>query len=462
VANDKLNPENYSLLVVDDDHDIINLSKHYLNEFGYKVFTAMTAEDAEKIFFQKDIDCILLDINMPKISGLQLLKSFKEHDPEAIIIMVSGIDDIDMVVKCIQLGANDYLVKPIGDFNQIKIRIEQAFSEKQIKLENLALRRELSSREDIPVITSDSPIMKKVLDMIHAVAEYDTTVLLTGESGTGKELAARTIHNMSRRSSMPFLAVNCGSVPTALLESTLFGHEKGAFTGASKRSIGLFEQSNHGTIFLDEITETSSEFQIQLLRVIEDHQIRRIGGTRGIKLNLRIMAATNQDIAALVEEKKFRRDLFYRIDVFHISLPSLNQRREDIPSIANYELNRLSKKLRKKKMFFSSKVIELFEEYNWQGNIRELSNIIERALIMVKKDTITLKDLPSRFRAGRFIEASSEEDNKAYYLARDDFELDYFSDILNRTNGNISKSATLAGVSRQHFYSKMKKLGIKD
>lgn len=460
-TDNRMNPESLSVLVVDDEPDITNLFKDYLIEFGYKVFTAVTSEAAEEIFFKEDIDCVLLDINMPRVSGLKLLESFKESSPEAIIIMVSAIQDIDMVVKCIQMGAHDYLAKPIGHLKEIKIRMERAFSARQIKQENVALRRELAIGETFPIITSESVAMQKVLDMIRAVAEYDTTVLLTGESGTGKELAARMIHKLSSRAPNPFVAVNCGSIPASLLESTLFGYEKGAFTGASRRNKGLFEQSNHGTIFLDEITETTSEFQVQLLRVIESNEIRRIAGNRDIELNLRIIAATNQKIDNLVDQSEFRRDLYYRLNVFHIDIPALRLRREDIAGIANYEMNRLSKKLGKGELRLSSEVLEMFEENEWKGNIRELANVIERALIMSTGDVISPRDLPSEFRSGRLVQSRTANDAKTYYRARENFEFQYFSDLLRRTEGNVTEAAARAGVSRQYLYSKIRKLSIK-
>lgn len=454
------NPADFHVLVVDDEPDITDLFENYLTELGYNVFAAITSEDAEKIFSAEDIDIVLLDINMPRISGLKLLQSFKEQNPDVIVIMISAIQDIDMVVKCIQMGAHDYLAKPIYDLNQIKIRIDRAISQLQVKRENLALRKELAIQEGIPEIRSNSVSMKKVVDMIHTVAQYDTTVLLSGESGTGKEVAARTIHNYSNRASFPFIAVNCGSIPDTLLESTLFGHEKGAFTGATNRKIGLFEESNHGTIFLDEITETNPEFQIQLLRVLENNQIRRVGGEREIKLDLRIITATNQDAQRLVDEGKFREDLFYRLNVFHIALPPLRERKEDIPVIADFELSRMIKRMGKKKVRLSSAVLELFNQHEWKGNIRELMNIIENALIMCQGDEITVDDLPPQFCKAENVPISPGEERQDYPTAKKDFEHQYFSDLLRKVNGNISEAARLSGLSRQHFHLKIKQLGI--
>ncbi|MEE8186766.1 MAG: sigma-54 dependent transcriptional regulator [Nitrososphaerales archaeon] len=460
-TDNRMNPENLSVLVVDDDANITNLFRDYLKESGYRVFAALTSEKAEEIFLEEDIDCVLLDINMPRVSGLKLLESFRESSPEVIIIMVSGIHDIDIVVKCIQMGAHDYLPKPINDLREIGIRLERAFSERRMEQENQALRKELAIGETFPGIISESVAMQKVLDMIRAVSEYDTTVLLTGESGTGKELAARMIHKLSSRAPNPFVAVNCGSIPASLLESTLFGYEKGAFTGASRRNKGLFEQSNHGTILLDEITETTSEFQVQLLRVIETNEIRRIGGNRDIELNLRIVAATNRNIGNLVDQSEFRRDLYYRLNVFHIDIPALRHRREDIAGISDYEMKRLSKKFGKGKLHLSPEVLEMFEKNEWKGNIRELTNVIERALIMSTGDVITPEDLSSAFHTGRLVRSRTVNDEKTYYRARDNFEFTYFSDLLRQTEGNVTEAAARAGVSRQYLHSKIRKLSIK-
>lgn len=448
-----------SILVVDDEPEITGLFKEYLNELGYKVHTAISAKAAQNIFNEQPIDLVLLDINMPRVSGLKLLELFKHHKPDVIVIMVSAIQDIDMVVKCIHMGAYDYLVKPIFDLTQLKIRIQRTLSERQTKLENLTLRKELSYQGGIPEIRSHSVAMKKVLEKIHTVAQYDTTILLSGESGTGKEVAARTIHNNSHRSSNSFIAVNCGSIPNSLIESTLFGHERGAFTDATKRKIGLFEDSNYGTIFLDEITETTPEFQIRLLRVLESNHIRRIGGNQEIKLDLRIIAATNQDIDRLVEEGSFREDLYYRLNVFHITLPPLRERREDIPVIADFHLDRLIKIMGKEKVRFSATVLELFNQFEWKGNIRELINVIENALIVCKGDEITLNNLPNRLNRGHGEKTVTAID-ESYTQTKENFDRQYFSNLLQNMNGNISKAAKRAGLSRQHFHLKIKKLGI--
>ncbi|NQU27828.1 MAG: sigma-54-dependent Fis family transcriptional regulator, partial [Candidatus Marinimicrobia bacterium] len=402
----------------------------------------------------------LLDINMPKTSGSKLLEDFKKQKPEVIIIMISAIQEVDMVVKCMHMGAYDYLVKPIIELNQIKIRIERALSERDTLLENKSLKKKLSQSVMMSNIIAQSPVMDSVIKSVQTVAQYDSTVLVTGASGTGKELIAHTIHDLSKRSKNPFIAVNCGSIPQTLLESTLFGHEKGAFTGAINKRIGLFEESNHGTILLDEITETSPDFQIQLLRVLENSTIRHVGGSKEIELDLRIIAATNQKIEALVEKGNFREDLYYRLNVFRIALPPLKDRREDIPLLTEYYLNKLSKKMKKAALGISSEVLDIFQKYPWQGNIRELINCLENATIRCDERTIQPHHLPDNFDPYRIpVTENSEPDS--YQNSIRNFDLEYFVDLLRFTNGNITKAAAIAGYSRPHLHTKLKSLGLK-
>jgi len=454
--------ENVRVLVVDDDANIISIISEHLSNIGYELVTAQNAEDARKKFSAESVDAVLLDINLPTASGLDLLREFKSERPEIVVIMISAISDINTVVKSIHEGAYDYLVKPIIDLNQVNLRIEKAFSEQELKSENEALRNELSRQSEIPELQSRSPAMAKIKDMIKTVANYDSTVLITGESGTGKEVAARNIHKYSERSEKPFIAVNCGGIPSTLLESTLFGYEKGAFTGAAKRTRGLFEESNHGSIFLDEVTETNPDFQIKLLRVLEDSKIRRVGGTDEIKLNLRVIAATNKDLKKMVEEGHFREDLYYRLNVVNISLPPLRDRTEDIPLIVEYQLNRLSDRLGREPFNIDAEVMEQFQEYHWPGNIRELINVLENAIIMSESDTITYEDLPGHFTTELKSQSFAPSNGNDYQSAKTEFEIAYFTSLLDQTDHNITRAAEIAGITRQHLYHKLKELKIRD
>ncbi|MCF7824488.1 MAG: sigma-54 dependent transcriptional regulator [Candidatus Marinimicrobia bacterium] len=449
------------ILIVDDEPDITHLFENYLSDLGYAVTAAITPEIAIEHFEKEIFDVAVLDINMPRISGLKLLEQFKQTSPELIVIMVSAIQDTDIVVKCIQHGAYDYLAKPIIDLNQLQIRISRGLSEKQIRSENIALKKELKRHTDYLDIEAHSAVMQRIIEKITTVADYNTTVLLTGESGTGKEVAARLIHNKSRNSEGSFIPINCGSIPGTLLESTLFGHEKGSFTGANERKIGVFEESHNGTIFLDEITETTPEFQIQLLRMLETSSIRRVGNPTEIKLNLRVVAASNQNMEALVKSGRFREDLYFRLNVFNIQIPPLRDRREDLPVIIEYHLKRLSEAMGKTVSRIAPKALQIFNTYHWPGNIRELVNVLENAMIMCRDDTISVSDLPTQLLSGGgFMSPHSEQEVGNYNDAKEDFEKIYFQALLKQSNLNISKAANAAGLSRQHLHLKLKQLGI--
>jgi len=451
------------VLIVDDEPDITHLFENFLSDLGYDISTATEPEEAIELFEKEDFDVAVLDINMPRISGLKLLEQFKQTNPQLIVIMVSAIQDTDIVVKCIQHGAYDYLAKPIIDLNQLQIRISRGLSEKRIRSENIALRKELKRHTDFLEIEAHSAVMQRILEKISTVADYNTTVLLTGESGTGKEVAARQVHQQSRNSRGSFIPINCGSIPGTLLESTLFGHEKGSFTGANERKKGVFEESHNGTIFLDEITETTPEFQIQLLRVLETSTIRRVGSSVEIPLNLRVVAATNQNIAELVKMGRFREDLYFRLNVFHIEIPPLRERREDLPVIIEYHLKRLSSAMGKNVTRIAPKALEIFNTHSWPGNIRELVNVLENAMIMCKGDSISVSDLPTHLLSGgssMVLNQNHEVEN--YADAKEEFERIYFQALLQQSEMNISKAAQSAGLSRQHLHLKLKKLGIQN
>jgi len=347
------------ILVVDDDKEIVNLFHEFLSVNRYSVTTAISANEAINLCRINTYDAVLLDINMPRVSGLTALNTILDETPNQVVIMISAIHDVDMVVKCIKIGACDFIVKPIVDLGQIPLRIDHAIENVAIKRENVQLKRDLIKHTGIPSLNSKSPKMNAVQERVQTVAEYDTTVFITGDSGTGKEIAAKTIHKLSNRNNKPFVAVNCSAIPATLLESTLFGLEPGSFTGANTRKIGLFEESNNGTIFLDEITETSSAFQVRLLRVLEENRIRRVGGDKEIPLNLRIIAASNQNMEEAIKTETFRMDLYYRLNVFSISIPSLMERSEDIPSIAEYHINRFAQNMGKTPNTLSPEVLKV-------------------------------------------------------------------------------------------------------
>ncbi|MCF7798010.1 MAG: sigma-54 dependent transcriptional regulator [Candidatus Marinimicrobia bacterium] len=456
---EKYDTRNVKVLVVDDERDITFFLDEYLSELGYQVQTENQPEQAEKTFLSQPFDVVLLDVNMPRVSGLKLLEQFISVAPDTIIIMISALQDVELVVKCIQLGAYDYVTKPIITLNQVHLRIQRALSERNIRAENQALRSQLVRQGESHELRFQSPAMRQVMEMIRMVAPYDSTVLILGESGTGKEVVARTIHKFSLRADKPFVAVNCGGIPESLLESTLFGHEKGAFTGATGRKIGLFEESSTGTIFLDEITETSLAFQVKLLRVLENSSIMRVGGTQEIKLDLRVLTASNKDVTRLVNAGEFRQDLFYRLNVFQIPVPPLKQRKEDIPAIVDYHLKRLCKRMKKPHVTVSEAVLKLFEQYDWPGNVRELINAVENALIMTTGDAIEPENLPPGLAKSVPPETEPEQDMLTdLQTARHHFEKAYFQKLLEHTGGNVTEAARLAGISRQHLHLKLKEI----
>jgi len=448
------------VLIVDDEKDIVNLFSDYLMEFDYILEKAFSAKEARVSLDKATFDCIFLDINMPQESGYILLNHIKKVSPETAVIMVSGIQEIDMVVKCMHAGAYDYIVKPLRDINQLKIRLDHALEEQNLRRQNKILKTELAHHIDIPEMRTNSPSMKQVVEQIATVAPFNTTILISGESGTGKEIVAQSIHQLSNRTDFPFIPVNCGAISPTLLASTLFGHEKGAFTDAHKQQIGLFEESDGGTILLDEVTETDLEFQTQLLRVLEQRQIRRVGGNRDIQLNLRILAATNQDILQLVKEKKFREDLYYRLNVVQIQIPPLRERMEDLPLLVDYHLKKLTRKMKTKSLKIQPDAMKALNAYEWPGNIRELSNILENSALMCKNSTIQQSDLSSSIIDNETAVNATVADGPSYDAAKMEFEFSFFTSLIKSTGGNMSKAAREAGLSRQHLYLKMKQLNI--
>jgi len=460
-VTEKYDTRNIKILVIDDEKDITYFLSEFLLELGYQVKTENDPGKAEETFLGEVFDVVLLDINMPRISGLKLLERFRILAQDVIIIMISALQSVDLVVKCIQLGAYDYITKPILTLDQVHIRIQRAITERAIRAENHLLRKQLTRHGEAQDLQFRSAAMRRVMEMIRMVAPFDSTVMIVGESGTGKEVVARAIHQFSLRSQKSFVAVNCGGIPESLLESTLFGHEKGAFTGASERKIGLFEESDQGTIFLDEITETSLAFQVKLLRVLENSSIMRVGGTQDISLDLRILTATNKNLMASVKDGNFRQDLYYRLNVFQIPLPPLRDRKEDIPAIVEYHLQRLLKRMHKPQISISEAVMERFQQYDWPGNVRELINVVENALIMTNTDRIEIENLPrdsEMFAHPDEINTGSELTD--LQSAKNRFEQLYFQRLLRETKGNITEAAKLAGISRQHFHLKLKSFNI--
>ncbi|GAB4367495.1 MAG: sigma-54 dependent transcriptional regulator [Deltaproteobacteria bacterium] len=369
------------VLLVDDDPVFTQFTQNVLTEKGMKVMTAFNKAEGLELFEKNRPSCIILDIFLPDGSGVDLIKPIRSEGANIPIIMVSGQSEVDEVVRAMKDGANDYIKKPFRG-EELLLKIEMVLEATQARWELEELKTKVRAEEEYKLLFSLSDRMHKVQSMVDQVANTDITVLITGESGTGKELVAKALHKSSDRAEAPFIKVNCAALPRELLESELFGFEKGAFTGAHRRKYGRFEMAQNGTVFLDEISEMHLDLQSKLLHVLQEKQFYRIGGEREVKVNCRVLCATNRVLEDLVEEGKFRRDLFYRINVVNIHIPPLRERKEDIPLLADYFLKRYAEMYNRKDAAISSRLMDLFLNYEWQGNIRELENYVKRFIIL--------------------------------------------------------------------------------
>ena len=440
-----------SLLIVDDEFVVRDSLTKWFKQDGYRVQAAEDATQALKLMEQGPWDIVLLDIRMPGMSGLDLQKRLKEIDKEATIIMVTAYASVDSAVQALKEGAFDYITKPV-DPDHLSHLVQNALRQKHLTDENVRLRGHLSSLMKAEDLVGDSPAMKKVVELAQTVAETDTTVMIRGESGTGKELIARTIHANSARKFFPIIPVNCGAVPESLLESELFGHEKGAFTGAQYRRKGKFEMADGGSIFLDEIGTISAKMQVQLLRVIESKQFTRVGGNEQIKSDFRVICATNRDLEAAVKEGAFREDLYYRLNVFTIFIPPLRERRSDIPPLVEHFLRKYASAMSKPVSEIASGAMDMLVRYDWPGNVRELENVIERAMVLAKPPSIRPEDLP--FQAAQ--QRVQPSDDSLASVERMHVEA-----VLQRSGWNITRSAEILGIDRVTLYNKIAKYGLK-
>ncbi|HLF19257.1 MAG TPA: sigma-54 dependent transcriptional regulator, partial [Bacteroidota bacterium] len=396
-------------------------------------------------------DVILLDIKMPGISGLELQKQIKNIDRAATIIMITAFASVESAVQALKEGAFDYVTKPV-DPDHLTHLVQNALRQKKLSDENLKLREHISEMVKGYELIGDSPQMKKVLELAKTVAQTDTTVMIRGESGTGKELIARAIHANSARRYFPIIAVNCGAVPETLLESELFGHERGAFTGAQYRRKGKFEMADGGTIFLDEVGTISLKMQVQLLRIIESKQFTRVGGNDLIKSDFRVICATNRDLEAAVKEETFREDLYYRLNVFTVIIPPLRERRSDIPPLVGHFVQKYSSVMSKPLLEISPECMDVLVRYDWPGNVRELENVVERAMVIAKPPAIRPEDLPFQLSA---------DGEKGSYDTLSAVEKMQIERILQRTSWNITHAAGILDIDRVTLYNKIAKYGLK-
>ncbi len=447
--------------VVDDEKGILETLKDILEDEGYKVKTFLHGKKCLEELKKHLPSVVFLDLWLKDIDGLEVLEQIKSSYPHLPVIIISGHGNIDTAVRAIKMGAHDFIEKPLS-YERILVSIENALKFSDLEEENKRLREKLFGNIRL---TGVSPAIQEIREIIKKVAPTDTTVLILGESGVGKELVAKLIHLYSRRAEAPFIEVNCAAIPETLIESELFGYEKGAFTGAHTSKKGKFEQAHKGTLFLDEIGDLSLEAQAKLLRVIQEKKIERLGGTTSIEVDVRIIAATNKNLQEEIKKNKFREDLYYRLNVFPIYIPPLRERKEDIPYLVEEFLEEISKRTGLGKKRVSQEVLEAFQSYHWPGNVRELKNIIERLVIICPEEEIHYKHLPADFR--ETIENSSPIskdpwfEEKNYKVAKTLFEKEFLKRKLEQFKGNISQTAREIGIERAYLQKKIKDLGIK-
>ncbi len=434
------------ILVVDDEPNIRKMLMRVLSSEGFTVKEAVNGLEALKKIEEENNSLVLLDLKMPGLNGIETLEKIREYDKDLPVIMMSAYGSIPEAVEAMKKGAIDYLIKPF-DIEELKIIVERAIQQYELKVENIYYREEEEKRFNFEEIIGKSKAINGVLEMIKNVSSTPATVLITGESGTGKELIARAIHKNSLRRESPFVVVNCAAFSLNLLESELFGHEKGAFTGAISQRIGRFEMAQGGTIFLDEIGEIDLSIQTKLLRVLQEKEFERVGSSKSIKVDARILAATNKDLKKEVKEGRFREDLFYRINVFNIEAPPLRERKEDIPLLVEHFIKKYNRILNRKVKGVSVEAINLLLDYDFPGNIRELENIIERSIIMAKSEIID----ESYFG---FIREPEEKTKKEGNLQEAEKEL--IIKYLIQNKGNRTKTAELLGISRRNLQNKIK------
>jgi len=451
-----------TILVIDDDSSIAETLDLYLTEEGYKVFTASTGTEGLNSYVKNAPDLVILDIRLPDIDGFTVLEDLREEDENVKVIMITAFHDMDSTIKAMKGGAFDYIHKPIN-VEELDMAITKALKTLEMEKKISGLLNEPSRSFKVGDIVANNKEMKEVFKIIGVVSQSKTTVLIQGESGTGKELIAKVIHHNTSPEE-PYIAVNCSAIVETLLESELFGHEKGSFTGAVTRKQGKFELARYGTVFLDEISEMSLNLQAKMLRVLQEMEFERVGGKDRVKVNARIIAATNKDLKTMVKEGKFRDDLFYRLNIVSIIIPPLRERREDIPYLVDYLITKINKELHKRVIGVSHEMMEIFMKYRWPGNVRELENLLTRAVVVAKGQVLGRSDFPELIddvpEKGR-----EEKDDvlgePGHLLTLDAIEEKYIRKVLREnSNRNKGEVCEILGISRPTFERKLEKYGI--
>jgi two-component system response regulator HydG len=450
------------ILIVDDDKGHLTSLRTVIRSWGYQVTTAEDGREAVARVQETPVDLILMDVRMAQMSGIEALQRIKAYNPAIPIIIMTAYSSVESAVQALKGGAYDYLIKPL-DFDLLKLSIERACEHAGLRVENADLKARLEDDFERPDIIGKSASMKALLDMLAMVAPSEATVLITGESGTGKELIAKSLHANSPRREHPLVTVNCAALTESLLESELFGHEKGAFTGADRRREGRFRQAEGGTLFMDEVGEMSSRMQAKLLRVLQEKEIQRVGSEKTLTVDVRMVAATNRDLEEDVQAGRFREDLYYRLNVMHLAVPPLRERREDIPLLAQHFLQKYARRNRKAVKGFAPLAMDMFLKYDWPGNVRELENAVERAVILAPGEHVTEKQLPLAIvrqhpDGERIPDAGLPTTDGTRTLEA--MEKEAIAATLAATDGNKSETARRLGISRKTLHNKLKAYGI--
>ncbi|MBT3181480.1 MAG: sigma-54-dependent Fis family transcriptional regulator [Deltaproteobacteria bacterium] len=460
--------KNTNLLIVDDDDAIVRIFERLAKDRGWTCQVAKSGEEALELLGKKVFEAAVVDIKLPGFTGLQLLEHLKQNNILTEVVMMTGVGSEETAVMAMKRGAYDYLTKPFDDIDRVSIILAKAMERFALIQKLRALERKGGDEGSYEELIGKSKKMQEIFDIIDNIAPTKSTVLIQGESGTGKELVARAIHFRSKRKDKPFVIINCSAIPVHLLESELFGHKKGSFTGAIADKKGLFEAANGGTIFLDEIGEVPPTVQVKLLRVLQEGEVRPVGDNAVDNVDVRMIAATNRDLAIAIKEKRFREDLYYRINVIGLTLPPLRERTEDVPVLAYHFLNKYNLKMKKKIERITVDALQVLQNYSWVGNVRELENVIERAVVLATGDNIEISDLPPRILGESFylsedmgdVDISQYPYKEAKRRAMASFNKVYITALLKRTSGNISFASDRAQMDRSNFKKLIKKYGI--
>lgn len=452
----------HNILIADDEQSQRLILSGYLKQKGYNIFEAASGEEALKITDSNLIDIVLSDFRMPDMNGIELLVKLKEKNPEIAVVLITAFGTIENAVKAMKEGAFDYLTKPV-DLEELDLIIKRILERLYLLSENKFLKEQLQDRNKISGIVAYSEKMEKILSTAMRVADSKATVLLRGESGTGKEVLAKAIHYASQRKDKPFIAVNCAALNENLLESELFGHEKGAFTGADKQRRGRFEIADGGTLFLDEIGDLPLSTQVKLLRVLQEEQFERVGGAQSIEVDVRVIAATNKNLEELIKEGKFREDLYYRINVVSVTIPPLRERKEDILHLINHFVLKFLPETKKEKVEFSREATDILMKYNYPGNIRELENIVHHSIVLARGEVIATTDLPAQIEESSKEESAfSLNENSVLPEQVEKLEKMLVINALKKTNNNQLRAAKILGISERNLRYRMEKWGMKN